>query len=77
MIKHGQFLEINVIDNGCGIDHTKLAEIFDMFYTCKGESGTGLGLAVSKRLIEAHDGILTVESALGKGSKFTIRLPAY
>ena len=50
-------------------------QIFDMFYSDKGENGTGLGLAVSRRLIEAHKGVVSVESVVDKMTKFTIRLP--
>ena len=71
----GQILEIVVEDNGKGIEQAKLDKIFEMFYTDKGEGGTGLGLAVSKRLIEAHKGVLQVESEEGIFTRFTIKIP--
>jgi signal transduction histidine kinase len=49
--------------------------IFEPYYTTK-EEGTGLGLALSKRIVEEHQGVLSVESTLGTGSLFTIRVPA-
>lgn len=76
----GYFVVVDVIDTGIGIGKDFLAHIFDEF---KQESngwgrryeGTGLGLTISKRLIELMDGRLTVESSQGIGSKFTIQLP--
>jgi signal transduction histidine kinase len=66
---------ITIEDNGCGIAEDIVDQIFDMFYSDKGENGTGLGLAVSRRLIEAHKGVVSVESVVDKMTKFTIRLP--
>lgn len=71
----GQILEISVEDNGGGIEEKNLEQIFEMFYTDKGEGGTGLGLAVSKRLIEAHKGVLQVESELQKFTRFVVKIP--
>ncbi len=62
-------------DTGTGITKEELVRIFDPFYTTK-EKGTGLGLAVSQNIIEKLSGVLTVESAPGSGSMFTITLPA-
>ncbi|MCH2210332.1 MAG: ATP-binding protein [Fuerstiella sp.] len=72
--------EISVGDNGSGIPHDKLQKIFDPFYTtrqadARGQGGTGLGLAVCRRIIEAHHGRMRVESVPGKGTKFTLKLP--
>ena len=71
---HERILEIVIKDNGCGIPEDKIEEIFEMFYSGKGEGGTGLGLAVSKRLIEAHQGVISVESEVGEFTCFYIRL---
>lgn len=65
---------ITVEDNGYGMDPCQLEDIFEMFKTYKSD-GTGLGLPISRRIIEAHGGTLTAESEFGKGSIFTIRLP--
>lgn len=67
-------LEISVIDTGEGIPDEKLARIFDAFYTSKLE-GTGLGLSLSKSIVEAHGGTMRVESERGVGASFFVRLP--
>ncbi len=71
---------ISVIDTGIGIPREELPYIFNDFYTGKSnqavEHGSGIGLAVARRIIEAHDGSISVESELGKGSTFVIHLPA-
>jgi signal transduction histidine kinase len=61
-------------DTGVGLDAEHLARIFDPFYVTK-EKGVGLGLAASQRIIKKLNGSLTVESELGKGSRFGITLP--
>lgn len=68
-------IEFSVSDTGCGISRENLLKIFDPFFSTKGGGGTGLGLSVSHGLIRAHDGEISVESKVGKGTKFTIRLP--
>lgn len=67
-------IQISIRDNGCGIEQDQLDQIFQAFHTTKQE-GTGLGLSLSKRIIEAHHGTLTVTSAPGEGSTFTVFLP--
>jgi signal transduction histidine kinase len=62
-------------DNGCGIAAEALARIFDPFYTTFG-GGTGLGLAVSHRILMAHSGLMNIESRLDAGTKVHLRLPA-
>jgi two-component system sensor histidine kinase AtoS len=62
-------------DTGCGINNVQLAKIFDPFFTTK-ESGTGLGLTISYRIIEVHGGRLSAKSTVGKGTTFIIELPA-
>ena len=61
-------------DNGMGISPENLDKIFEPFYTTK-SSGTGLGLGISHTIVASHGGTLTVESALGKGTKFSVTLP--
>ncbi|MBC5689220.1 HAMP domain-containing histidine kinase [Mediterraneibacter sp. NSJ-55] len=61
-------------DNGCGIPADKIDTIFTPFVTSK-EDGTGLGLSLSKRIIEAHNGTISVDSIPTKGTTFTIKLP--
>jgi len=67
-------VEISVSDNGAGIPPESLERIFRPFYTTK-RGGTGLGLSLSRRIIRQHGGTLSVESQLGKGSRFILRLP--
>lgn len=65
---------IDVIDTGAGIADEQLANIFKAYYSTK-RGGTGLGLPMTRRLIEEHGGRLSVRSEVGKGSDFTIHLP--
>jgi signal transduction histidine kinase len=71
----GHQVKIAVADTGEGISPQYLSRIFDPFFTMKKE-GTGLGLCVSERLISAHGGSISVSSQEGKGSVFTLSLPA-
>lgn len=68
------FVEIKITDTGCGISRMDIPYIFDPFFTRR-ESGTGLGLAIVNRIIEEHKGFINVESELGKGTTFSMRLP--
>jgi signal transduction histidine kinase len=65
---------IDVMDTGPGIAPEKAARIFDAYYSTK-PGGTGLGLAIAKRIAEAHGGTISLQSEVGKGTVFTIRLP--
>jgi len=66
--------EVRFTDTGPGIDRETLDRIFEPFFTTKPD-GTGLGLAVTKKIIEAHNGTLEVESEVGKGTTVVVRLP--
>ena len=74
-------VDLVVRDSGCGIPADKLPRIFDPFYTTKsgpdqsGKGGTGLGLSMCREAIEAHHGRIRVESTIGKGTAFTLKLP--
>lgn len=73
-------VEIRVADSGVGIPPEQLRLIFEPFYTTKlpdehGHGGTGLGLSVCRQIIEQHHGRIRVESVVGKGTTFTIKLP--
>jgi signal transduction histidine kinase len=75
-----QMAEIRVADSGVGIPPDRLRLIFEPFYTTKepdehGHGGTGLGLSVCRQIIEQHHGRIRVESIVGKGSTFTVKLP--
>jgi signal transduction histidine kinase len=75
-------VRIQVIDTGPGIPESLLPKIFQPFFTTKGTApkdearGTGLGLAICKDIVEHHKGRITVESQLGRGTTFSIYLPA-
>jgi two-component system NtrC family sensor kinase len=72
----GPMVEVAVIDTGCGISEENLQKIFDPFFTTKGVGkGTGLGLSVSHGTIEAHGGMIEVESKVGAGTEFRIYFP--
>lgn len=67
---------MSIIDTGCGIPEKNLERIFDPFFTSKAVGkGTGLGLSVSHGIIEAHGGLIEVESKVGEGSTFRVFLP--
>jgi signal transduction histidine kinase len=71
----GAWLSVQVQDNGVGISQERLRDIFKPFVSTKGARGTGLGLAVSRKIIREHGGDIFVHSQPGKGSRFTLRLP--
>ncbi|MFC2103659.1 ATP-binding protein [Bacteroidota bacterium] len=73
---HKDFVEIKVSDTGGGISNEDLPRIFEPFYSTKGKKGTGLGLAVIWGIVDNHNGTINVSSEVGKGSTFTIHLPA-
>jgi signal transduction histidine kinase len=65
-----------VADNGVGMSDEVKAHIFEPFFTTKSESkGVGLGLAIAYGIVERHNGTISVDSRLGEGTVFTIRLP--
>lgn len=70
-----EFIEVRISDTGCGISNEDLSKIFDPFFSTKGQKGTGLGLAVIWGIIDNHNGTITVDSEIGKGTAFIIRLP--
>jgi signal transduction histidine kinase len=75
-----QMVEVRVADTGVGIPPERLRLIFEPFYTTKvpdehGHGGTGLGLSVCRQIIDHHQGRIRVESLVGKGSTFTVKLP--
>lgn len=66
-----------VIDNGPGVAETVKPHLFELFHSTKGNRGTGLGLAVAKKIVDEHEGTITVQSTPGEGTTFVVRLPAY
>lgn len=78
--KQGKDVIVTVKDSGCGISAEDLPKLFQEFYRSKDNvnqevQGTGLGLALVKRIVEAHQGTITVSSQLKHGSTFTVQLP--
>jgi two-component system sensor histidine kinase KdpD len=75
----GEMLSISVADRGAGIDAIEQSMIFDKFYRGQGQrnrvSGTGMGLAIARAIVNAHGGTISVTSQLGHGSVFTFTLP--
>ncbi len=71
----GWAVEYQVEDNGCGMDEDTLQKVFQEFFSTKGSQGTGLGLMITKKIIEGHGGVIEVQSRKAKGTRFVIRLP--
>jgi len=72
--KDNQF-RIEIKDNGSGMDSETQEKLFSSFFSTKGGKGTGLGLLLTKKLIEEHNGTINADTNLGEGTTFTIRLP--
>jgi two-component system sensor histidine kinase SenX3 len=78
--RDGEWVEISVRDHGIGIAETDLDRIFERFYRVEGAKarhlgGTGLGLAIVRHVVGNHHGEVRVESEVGRGSTFVLRLP--
>jgi len=69
------YVIVTVTDNGVGLEQSETKKIFDLFISSKGNAGTGLGLAVCKRIVESHGGSITVTAEKGKGCTFAFSLP--
>jgi len=69
------FLVFEVKDNGCGMDKEIQKQLFDPMFSSKGGKGTGLGLLVTGKLIEEHNGKIEIETSPGQGSAFKVKLP--
>lgn len=68
---------LQVADNGVGVPPSMMRHMFELFHSTKGNRGTGLGLAVAKKIVDEHEGSIGVKSAPGEGTTFTVRLPVY
>jgi two-component system sensor histidine kinase KdpD len=79
--RRGEMISVSVADRGIGIDLSEQSLIFERFYRASVPSqqtwGTGMGLAISRAIIEAHGGMLSVTSRLGEGSVFSFTLPVF
>ncbi|HYC54096.1 MAG TPA: ATP-binding protein [Candidatus Binatia bacterium] len=67
-------VSVRVVDNGAGIAPEKVGKIFSPFFTTK-DHGTGLGMAIAKKIVDAHQGAIEVDSQLGRGTEFRVTLP--
>ncbi len=82
LIPEGGEILVKVSDTGIGIPQNRIGEVFEAFHQLDGSStrkysGTGLGLSLVKKILDAHDATIEVQSELGKGSQFSFRLPLF
>lgn len=70
------FIQIDITDTGTGIPKNLTDKIFQVYFSTK-KTGTGMGLPTTKRIIEEHKGTISVQSEMGKGTNFSIRLPIH
>jgi two-component system heavy metal sensor histidine kinase CusS len=76
--EHGDYFEVAVSDNGCGIASEHLPRVFDRFYrveSSRGSDGAGLGLALVKSIVDLHGGSVKIESKIGHGTTVTLTFP--
>lgn len=71
----GWAVQYQVKDTGCGMDPETREKVFRSFFSTKGSKGTGLGLMITRKIVQEHGGEISLDSEKGKGSVFTIRLP--
>ena len=71
------FITLSFQDSGCGVSPENLNRIFDTFYSTKPDKGTGLGLALVKKIVEMYGGIISVSSELNKGTRFDLKLKRF
>ncbi len=74
--QEGDFVSVSICDTGCGMSPEVRDKIFDPFFTTKKEGvGTGLGLSIVSEIVKKHEGEISLQSQIGKGSTFTVRIP--
>ena len=76
-LKAGDYIQLSLMDTGCGMDDLTKSKLFDPFFTTKGSRGTGLGLSQVFGFVNRANGVVQVESEVGKGSKFILYFPRY
>ncbi|MHB8828593.1 MAG: ATP-binding protein [Syntrophales bacterium] len=74
---HDEYVFMKITDTGAGIAEEDMEKIFDPFFTKKGNKGTGLGLSISYGIIERHGGKIEVQSKIGQGTTFIVKLPIF
>ncbi|MCL1986073.1 MAG: ATP-binding protein [Betaproteobacteria bacterium] len=75
VFEQGGIITYEVADNGCGMDYAVKQKVFTNFFTTKGQGGTGLGLLMTKKIVQEHGGYMEMESEFGQGTTFRICLP--
>ncbi len=70
-------ISYKIKDNGCGMDDKVRRQLFQTFFSTKGDKGTGIGLMMTRNIIEKHGGSINFHSQSGKGTEFVVRLPAH
>lgn len=75
LLDPGDQWQVEVTDDGCGIPEDKVARVFEAFFSTKGSRGTGLGLAVTNKIIREHGGRIDIRSKVGEGTTFTVTIP--
>ncbi len=73
----GEYVELSIMDTGCGMDENTISNIFDPFFSTKGEKGTGLGLSQVFGFVNRSGGFIRVNSLLGEGCRFDLYFPRY
>lgn len=68
-------VRVDVLDNGCGIPEEAQEKIYNLFFSTKGQKGTGIGLAATRKIIEDHHGTIEFTTEIGKGTQFSVYLP--
>jgi signal transduction histidine kinase len=74
--REGEDVICEIEDTGCGLEEENVAKVFDPYFTTK-NNGTGLGLAMSAKIVEEHSGSMEFRSVLGQGTVVKVCLPAY
>jgi two-component system NtrC family sensor kinase len=75
LMANNGLINISFVDTGCGISKENLSKLFDPFFSTKESKGTGLGLALSYGIVKKHNGSIEVDSEVGMGSTFIVKLP--
>jgi len=78
LMRNGKEAVVTVQDDGCGMDEQALEHVFDRFWradSARTTAGTGVGLSIVQAAVKAHDGVISVTSEPGQGSRFTVRIP--
>ncbi len=73
--RRNDHIEFSIRDNGIGMDRETREKIFTLFFSSKGNRGTGLGLFIANQVVEQHGGEILLDSSPGHGSRFTVRIP--